>query len=509
MEDLQELISFVNKQTTQNVEVIGKATRQSSGKIYRLYEGIADGVFKNDEEAAKGILGTDSEDINYKKLKYRLKQRLINTVFFIDVNKPNYNDTQRAFYVSQKSVAAIDILLGRGARKIAIELAEKTLRQVLKFEYTEMCINLLKKLSRHYGVIEKNKKKFTEYTLLTEKYLEIYNAETIAEQLYTKLIFKSKNYFIISDDIIQEAIDSTVQLKKYLKKVNSNRFIMMAYMVFSNRYEIVNDNGNVLRICNEALRKIEQKESKMPINIFIFTSKKIDCLIQIKKYKEAEFEIFKALKLVPEGKISWLNMYEKYMRMCIHTEEYQKAFDIFTKITKNYGFQSAYKSTIEPWRIYEAYINFFIEINKIDRNETKETSPKKFRISKFLNEVPTYSSDKRGHNIPILIIQVLFLLQQKKYNRIIDKVEALNAYCYRHLKKDDTFRSNCFIKMLLLLPKCDFHRIAVERKSKILRKKLQSVPLEIARQSAEIEIVPYEDLWEIVIDMLDAKFHKK
>ena len=49
--------------------------------------------------------------------------------------------------------------------------------QVLKFEYTEISVNLLKKLSRHYGAIEKNKKKFNEYTLLMDKYLEIFNAE--------------------------------------------------------------------------------------------------------------------------------------------------------------------------------------------------------------------------------------------------------------------------------------------------------------------------------------------
>ena len=100
MEKLQELIVFLNKQTTQNIEVIGKATRQSQGKIYRLYEGIADGVIKNDEEAAIAILGTDSSDINYKKLKYRLQNRLMNTVFFIEVNKPSFNDSQRAYYAS-------------------------------------------------------------------------------------------------------------------------------------------------------------------------------------------------------------------------------------------------------------------------------------------------------------------------------------------------------------------------------------------------------------------------
>ena len=508
MENLKELILFVSKQKIAKIEVMGNPNNYS-GKMKYLYDGIINGKYLTDDDAIIDLYGSTGNVKTYKKLKYRLQNRLINTVFFIDVNKPNFNDSQRAYYICQKSVAAIDILLGRGARKTAMELAERTLRHVLKFEYTEMCINLLKKLSRHYGLMEKNKKKFIEYSNLTQKYLEIFNAETVAEQLYTKLRFQSKNNPTVSAEIIGEAINSTNQLKKYLDKVDSNRFLMMAYMVFANRYEIINDYKSVLKVCDEALNKIEEKESKRPISIFVFASMKVDCLIQIKKYKEAEVEIMNALKLVPEGKISWLSTNEKYMRMCIHKKEYQKAFDIFAKITSNYGFQPAYKDTIETWKVYEAYLNFFIQNKKIIPNPNQFETRKKFRINKFLNEVPTYSKDKRGHNIPILIIQVLFLLQQKKYDRIIDKVEALNAYCYRHLKKDDTFRSNCFIKMLLLLPKCNFHRIAVERKSKVLCAKLESVPLEIARQSAEIEIVPYEDLWGIVMDMLEAKFHKK
>lgn len=508
MENLRELIRFVNKQTVAKVEVMGNPSNYS-GKMKHLYEGIISGDFLTDEDAVNKLYNGEANINAYKKLKYRLQNRLINTVFFIDVNKPNFNDSQRAYYVCQKSVAAIDILLGRGARKTAMKLAEKTLRHVLKFEYTEMSINLLKKLSRHYATMEENKKKFTEYSSLTKKYLEIFNAETIAEQLYIKLRFQSKNNPIITGEIIEEAINSTNQLQEYLGKVDSNRFLMMAYMIFTNRYEMVHDYENVLKVCDEALSRFSKKEINRPISVYIFTSRKIDCLIQIKKYKEAEIEILRALKLVPEGKISWLNTYEKYMRMCIHTKNYQKALAIYTKTTSDYGFEPAYKRTIETWRIYEAYLNFFIENGKITNDQKSSKSRKKFRISKFLNEVPIYSKDKRGYNIPVLIIQVLFLLHQKKFDRIIDRVEALNVYCYRHLKKDDTFRSNCFIKMLLLLPKCNFHRIAVERKSKVLRAKLESVPLEIARQSAEIEIIPYEDLWEIVMDILEAKFHKK
>jgi len=507
MENLKEIVLFVNKQKIARIEVMGNPSNYE-GKMKKLYLGIVEGKYKTDKEALTDLYGKKGSISSYKKLKNRLQNRLINTAFFIDVNKPNFDNSQRAYYQSQKSVAAIDILLGRGARKVSMNLAERTLRQTLKFEYTEMSINLLKKLSRHYGVIEKNKQKFNYYSSMTQKYLEIYNAETLAEQFYTQLNFNSKYNSIVKSSIIEEAIDFTNQLKIYIDKVDSNRFLMVAYLVFLFRYEIIHDYESVIKICDEALEKFEKKGQKRPINIFIFLSRKINFLIQMKNYEEAEVNIIRALNLAPEGKINWLTMNEKYLRMNFHSKKYQKAYDLFIKITRDLGFQLTYKNIIETWKIYEAYLNFFIEIKKIKPSTEIGKKGKKFRISKFLNDVPTYSSDKRGLNIPILIIQLLFLLQQKNYDKVIDKAEALNAYCYRYLKKDDTFRSNCFIKMLLVLPKGNFNRIAVERKSKALVEKLQSVPLEVARQSVEIEIVPYEDLWEIVLNMLDNKFYQ-
>ncbi len=507
MESLKEIVLFVNKQKTARIEVIGHPSNYS-GKMKQLFDGIVEGKYKTDEETMLDLYGNKNSLDSYKKLKYRLQNRLINTVFFIDLNKPSFNDSQRAFYICQKHVAAIDILLGRGARKVSMELAERTLRQTLKFEFTDLSLHLLKKLSRHFGVIEKNKKKYSYYSSMTQKYLEIYNAETLAEQFYTQLNFNANKKSLPQDSIAMEATDYSEQLQKYINNVDSNRFLMMAYLVFSFRYEIAHDYKNIIRICDEALAQFEKKDNNRPISLFIFLSRKITYLIQIKNYEEAEVNIIKALKLVPEGKSNWLNTHERYMRMCIHNKDYQKAFNNFVEVTGDRGFQLTYKNIIETWKIYEAYFNFFIKIDKIELDEKETKFKKKFRVSKFLNDVPIYSSDKRGLNIPILIIQLLFLLQQKKYGQVIDKAEALNAYCYRYLKKDDTFRSNCFIKMLLVLPKGNFNRIAVERKSKSLVEKLKSVPLEVARQSAEIEIVPYEDLWEIVLNMLDNKFYQ-
>ena len=126
-------------------------------------------------------------------------------------------------------------------------------------------------------------------------------------------------------------------------------------------------------------------------------------------------------------------------------------------------------------------------------------------MGKFLNSIPIYSKDKRGMNIPILIIQILFLIVKKDYGQLIDRMESIQKYSSRYLRADANIRSNCFINMLLQIPKANFHKIGVERKSQKYYDKLLTNSIKISNQAIEVEIIPYEDLWEFILESLDLK----
>jgi hypothetical protein len=122
---------------------------------------------------------------------------------------------------------------------------------------------------------------------------------------------------------------------------------------------------------------------------------------------------------------------------------------------------------------------------------------------RFLNEVPIFAKDRRGMNIPILIFHILYLVLTKRYDEVIDRNEAIEKYTSRYLKKDDNYRSNCFIKMLLQIQDAGFHKTAVIRHADKYVKMLAKMPLDFANQSHDIEIIPYEDLWKMVLDSLE------
>jgi hypothetical protein len=108
-------------------------------------------------------------------------------------------------------------------------------------------------------------------------------------------------------------------------------------------------------------------------------------------------------------------------------------------------------------------------------------------------------------NIMILVLQILFLFGEKKEDEVNERMEALRNYTSRYLRKNDDFRSNCFIKMFLKIPESNYNRIALERNTKDLFKKLKTKPLEVASKPIEMEIIPFEMLWKMVLESLDRK----
>ena len=270
----------------------------------------------------------------------------------------------------------------------------------------------------------------------------------------------------------------------------------MYFIILDNR-----DYNKLVNLTNEAINVFQKKEGFPTIALYDFTFKKGYALLNLGLQEEA-LELLEKCKNMgpPPGGITWFNL-QAYMCMTtILLEKYDYALSILSTATQHKRFDKLDKSFKEPWLIKEAYLNFLIKLNKVDPSPYKLRS---FKIGRFLNEVPTFSKDKRGYNIAIIIIQLLFFLLDRKFSKFIDRIDALNQYSYRYLRNDDTLRSNCFIKMMLKIPDTNFHPVAVKRHTEQLYKKLNATKPDIREQSTNIEIIPYETLWEMVLELLE------
>ncbi|MEM6965375.1 MAG: hypothetical protein AAF573_11460, partial [Bacteroidota bacterium] len=259
-------------------------------------------------------------------------------------------------------------------------------------------------------------------------------------------------------------------------------------------------------LCEQALRYIKGFEATTSMEIFTFTFKKLMRYVHLKKYDLAENDLKTCFELVPEGSINWFLASQVYILLLFHSNRLQEAFDFFNQVKIILKKRKA-KSDVgqDFWNLIEAYVNYFIRVGKIKLPQGKRRP--RFDYENFMKKGKSsaYAKDKRGMNVTILVLQILFLLNEKKDNLVIDRMEPLVSYTSKYLRRNANFRSNCFIKMIAKISEANFNRIALERKTKDLYKKLQSKPLEISEQPIEMEIVPFEMLWEMVLDALDAK----
>ena len=201
--------------------------------------------------------------------------------------------------------------------------------------------------------------------------------------------------------------------------------------------------------------------------------------------------------MMPEGNFNWHLALIRRIIICLHSGDYQEAYELY----KAHNNQACHYPTLrEYWDIIWGYLYFLIKIEKI-REYTKE----RFHLGKFLNDVPMYSKDKSGHNINLFIIQIIIRLQREQYGQIIDRIEALRTYVRTHTKNPETVRANIFLNMIIQMEAASFHQAATERKTQKLFAQLQKVPIRLG-QNLAVEIIPYEILWEEMLNFLENKF---
>ena len=266
-------------------------------------------------------------------------------------------------------------------------------------------------------------------------------------------------------------------------------------MIHSSR----NDYAATAKVCEDAIAFFRKKdfESNLPLQAFYYQL--VVCYIQLQEFEKGAEVIQQYQSIFEEGSFNWYKLQELFFLLAMYTRHYSKAFEVCDMVQKKLRSGNHPSQIAEMWKIYEAYVHFLVYLKKI---ELPQDYASKFKVGKFLNDIPTYSKDKQGMNIPILVIQILFTISEHNYNQSIDRMEAIEKYCSRYLKQNETFRSSCFIKALLQIPAAAFHQEVVTRKAQKYIDMLNTQPLEVAYQTHEIEIIPYEHLWEMALETL-------
>lgn len=499
-EVLKDLAKTITRNKIKNIEVLGNPGKDQS-RVELFYEAIISDKFKSEKGLVRHFFKTyDTKNPGYLKLKNKLAHQLVNMAFFVDVNQPAFNERAKAYFTAYRDFAAASILLLRNTGKSGLYVFQLVLEQAIKYEFIELAADTARILRREYARIAGDYEKNQYFTGLHRKYEEKRRYETLALDYFETLVSYYINKRSPNEETHRRATTYFDELLPLVERVDTSAFYNYTYNIGIIKYLAVNDIGNALQICNEALRILETRKNTNRDTLVFLTMQKMACYtqMQVKDNTTVRNLLLYCLDIVEEGRFNWFRVHEVYFYHCTYSGNYEEALEVYGKVTQSPSFDLMDGSYHDNWLLLGGYLHLIAQLGALDPAKVEQiVGP--FRYGKLYNEIEVLKKDKEGMNIPLILLPVLFQLSKKPADHSKDiPIEALEKYRQRWLANDMNRRSDSFLKLLIAFSQKDYATAAAEKKIKKELDVLKSLTPEVSGQNFAVEVIPYETLWALL-----------
>jgi hypothetical protein len=424
----------------------------------------------------------------------------MNTLFFIDQTQANVSGYDRAYFSCHRDWTLVKILISNGASSTAEDLARQVLIVALKFKFSDLILNcsrILRKIAADAG----NRALFEEYDGNIKAFDDIFTAEMRSEELYQRVLMA---YWLPAEELskaqdeLQGYCDALVGLSE---KYDSPVVFYNMFLVWTYHYELMQDYGNMLLICTQAEQYIEQNPNYLQAEkLATFQLKKMTAHLHLQDFKNGKITAERSLQLFEEGSDTWFSFMEYYLLTALHTENFIHGAAVFIRAKSNGKFKKLEAETKEKWRVYEVYLNYFIEKQPGQFDALKEQMAKSFRVSRFLSDDLLFQKESKMLGIHLLIGQVLFHLDRSSYAEAAEGIDRLRSLG-KTLNDAENYRMMRFIKLMQQVLKANF-KLADLSSTERAYENLVSHPFSYRGKLNELEVLPFEKLWNHVLARL-------
>jgi hypothetical protein len=501
MNSFRQIATLLDGYKLRNIDVLGND--DSTSRFTELYRLLKDETITTDEQAAIHFYGKDAKptDIKYRVFKSEFKEKLLNTLLFIDPNNENLPEYEKIVYQSTREWTAIEILFKRALSYAAIPLAERLLTTCKKYEITDLTVKILERLKGVYATLIGDRKKYTVCKKDFWHYKAVLDAEYLAKEAFHEMRIEYVKSNAYRPENTTKAKSLLESLNPYLEKYNSCNLHHFAFLVESFQHQVINDYQSTLDVSEKAIHFMTQKPFGLKNAISIYQNQKIIALLMLKRYDECKLAVDEGLMMQEFGSFNWFVTMEHKIMLAFHTAAYTEGYNTYLEVINIKQFKDLRGHSAEIWQVFKAYLHVLSALGETPVVDKKDINDKGFyRIDKIFNDFDVSNHDKKGMNVTILIAKIVLAIvdkNEKEKDKLNDQIDAIKKYLVRNIPKSDAagYRANQFIKVLLEIPKTGFIRTLLERRTRDLIADIASVPYNIVEAGYKVEVVPYDILW--------------
>ena len=472
-------------------------------------QGLDKNVFDEDDienyDKVKSLVQTakpGTYDARNLKLNSSLKEKLFRQIFNFIPSKSKYSILQRNVVEIIKKQAIASLFKGLGYSKLSNTIYESVFSKSKKYNYSLGILESSRSLfyrTANDGNLNKAKKYYEECLLalkVTENEIvaewcssELRNHFTKTKEITKALETKAQNHFNQLNEV-----DKDYRSRKFLRD-----FITVGIIHFESKFQFT-------ELCQFLKNNIQYAEENFSDDISLLKMLRLynsNYLLRIKDLAAFEKNFAVLFPMIISKSNQWFRIHELKMLYGLRKGDYNLSIKIYNVLKG----QTRYKSLNSDMRNRIELNWLYAVISKAllaGKREAKDVL-REVKLGKYLNSIPDFYKDKKGMNIAIIIVQLLYYIILKDLNQLDERFEAVEKYLSRYMKSDPLYRSQCFIKMLLQVPKQNFHPVAIERHADRYYWNLKSMPFLESHHPNEIELTEYEVLWEQVMNFLKER----
>ena len=451
------------------------------------WKGIINDKIHDDNGVAELFFNKRSSSEVFKNFKYRFKKKFNNLLLLYNNKKGSklhqvYISILRDYFISK-------LLSNLGYKDAAVNYALTVFNNAEKYQFNEFAFDAARMLFRYYGGQRGDIEKCNFYFEKTVLIGSVINMETISDYRYVELMSYFTRKKELNEEVSARARAYMNKYEKFLTKINSHRFHIQTYRIGIIEKESIGDIPGALEIAKDALEYFENFHFRHNGALQIFTRMVVHYYLHLNNLEEATPLLMKIIEEQHEKNHIWFRNQSLLLLILLRCEKYQEGLKLYKAVVKELRFAHESFEIRERWKLHGLYLDILGYLGVIHSSCTN-------RINKSIEELKNFRADKTGMNLPLMICETIYAYEEGNEYLLELRINALRAFSGKYLKGTENERSKIFIKLLSLTA---FDKSIIRQKAKPLLEQLYEKPTHVARQAKEVEIIPYENLWGLII----------
>jgi hypothetical protein len=487
MEELKQLVKLLEEQGKgSSAALLNLAdTTNLETKVYLL---IRDRANLSEDEIIQQLYGDSNRNSAFRMLKSRVKRKLYNQLNFLDIESTITYSKSLVEEIKCNALLNEALILDNHE---FIQLREKLAVQALKIaktaELSSHIVRALEILRLNASFRNFDRKRFYELSDEIQKNRQLSAVEEEARDLYLKIMVEIRVGVKNRIDHAEFIIEGVNKLFSLWKHTNSSPIYSYYYVGKSAALEAFGSVEDHIKHLNDSAQLFYN--GKISALYFFYQRNQFGLTYAYLKNKQfAEgFEVAEQLKKeLDSTSINWFAHMENYFMLATHSRNYTKANEILVEVLSNSKLKSNPVVAQDRWYLY---YQFYILLTEKNLGFTLTYKPL------------AITQDKNGYNVWYLILEFIQVLKSHDEELIARNVERLRKYVAKHFDAASDPRTRLFLKLLLIAGHEYSNVKTCQRKSRYLFQKLEQTPF-AGDAYAEVEIIPYEHLWELILEAM-------